>query len=173
MSICAVSIFAVLTETPGMTAPMQANILPPTFQASWPPPQGSETSAPGKVRQMALTMSRLIASLWPGFVARAMSLPLRSRKPSFLVDTRELKRSVASAPPRARIGLEAPPQFANRRTSPKFHNTGMDVISSRSVTGMGLSLQGLRQSDDKFLQVQSSLKTVFGRGDRMHCGILP
>src|SRR6266516_4198823 len=33
-----------------LTAPMQANILPPTFQASWPPPQGSDTSAPGKVR---------------------------------------------------------------------------------------------------------------------------
>src|SRR5215470_17615369 len=51
---------SVLTETPSMTAPTQANILPPTFQASWPPPQGSETSAPGKVLQIALTRLRLI-----------------------------------------------------------------------------------------------------------------
>src|SRR5262245_20593158 len=55
---------SVLTETPGITAPMQANILPPTFQASCPPPQGSDTSAPGNVRQMAFTISRLIASPW-------------------------------------------------------------------------------------------------------------
>jgi hypothetical protein len=45
-----------------MTAPMQANILPPTFQASWPPPQGSDTAAPGSVLQTALTISRLIAA---------------------------------------------------------------------------------------------------------------
>src|SRR5262245_33316349 len=64
MSICAVSMLSVLTETPGITAPMQANILPPTFQASCPPPQGSDTSAPGNVRQMAFTISRLIASPW-------------------------------------------------------------------------------------------------------------
>jgi hypothetical protein len=54
---------SVLTDTPGMTAPMQANILPPTFQASCPPPQGSDTSAPGNARQMALTFLRLIACL--------------------------------------------------------------------------------------------------------------
>jgi hypothetical protein len=51
-----------LTETPGVTVPMQANILPPTFQASCPPPQGSETSAPGKVAQIALTRSRVIGA---------------------------------------------------------------------------------------------------------------
>jgi hypothetical protein len=38
LSIWAVSTLSVLAETPGMTAPMQANSLPPTFQASWPPP---------------------------------------------------------------------------------------------------------------------------------------
>src|SRR5262245_27691549 len=54
---------SVLTETPGMTAPMQANILPPTFQASCPPPQGSDTSAPGNLRQMVFTSFRLICSL--------------------------------------------------------------------------------------------------------------
>jgi hypothetical protein len=42
---------------------MQANILPPTFQASWPPPQGSDTSAPGNFRQMAFTSLRLIVLL--------------------------------------------------------------------------------------------------------------
>src|SRR5262245_30414531 len=52
---------SVLTDTPGITAPMQANILPPTFHASCPPPQGSETSAPGNLRQMALTFFRLMA----------------------------------------------------------------------------------------------------------------
>src|SRR5262245_5706289 len=62
MSICAVSILSVLTETPGMTAPMQANILPPTFQASCPPPQGSDTLAPGNVWQTAFTISRLITT---------------------------------------------------------------------------------------------------------------
>src|SRR5262245_36385421 len=36
ISICAVSMLSVLTETPGITAPMQANILPPTFQALHP-----------------------------------------------------------------------------------------------------------------------------------------
>ena len=46
-SISAVSTLSVFTETPGITAPMHANILPPTFQASWPPPHGSDTSAPG------------------------------------------------------------------------------------------------------------------------------
>jgi hypothetical protein len=52
-------------NTPGMTAPMQANILLPTFQASCPPPQGSDTSAPGKVRQMALTFLRFMrVTLW-------------------------------------------------------------------------------------------------------------
>src|SRR5262245_3715973 len=56
---------SVLTETPGITAPMQPTILPPTFQASCPPPQGSDTSAPGNVRQMAFTISRLIDSPWP------------------------------------------------------------------------------------------------------------
>jgi hypothetical protein len=30
---------SVFTEMPGKTAPTQANILPPTFQASCPPPQ--------------------------------------------------------------------------------------------------------------------------------------
>src|SRR5215203_2916879 len=53
---------SVLTETPGTTAPMHANILPPTFHASWPPPQGTDTSAPGNARQMAFTISRLIGS---------------------------------------------------------------------------------------------------------------
>src|SRR5215469_8265347 len=53
---------SVFTDTPGVTAPIQANILPPTFQASCPPPHGSDTLAPGKLPQMALTMSRLIAS---------------------------------------------------------------------------------------------------------------
>src|SRR4030095_6755457 len=43
-----------------MVAPMQPNILPPTFQASWPPPQGSDTSAPGNVLQMAFTILRLM-----------------------------------------------------------------------------------------------------------------
>src|SRR5215207_4737927 len=56
---------SVLTETPGTTAPMHASILPPTFHASWPPPQGSDTSAPGKARQMAFTISRLIGSSFP------------------------------------------------------------------------------------------------------------
>src|SRR5689334_4502599 len=65
MSICAVSTLSVLTETPGIVAPMQANILPPTFQASWPPPQGSDTSAPGNARQIALTISRLIETRYP------------------------------------------------------------------------------------------------------------
>src|SRR5204863_3666545 len=58
--ISAVSTLSVLTDTPGMTARMQANILPPTFQASCPPPQGSDTSAPGNLRQMALTFFRLM-----------------------------------------------------------------------------------------------------------------
>src|SRR5262245_44597982 len=53
---------SVFTDTPGVTAPIQANILPPTFQASCPPPHGSDTLAPGKLRQMALTSSRLMAS---------------------------------------------------------------------------------------------------------------
>jgi integrase len=34
----AVSMLSVLADTPGMMAPMQANILPPTFRASCPPP---------------------------------------------------------------------------------------------------------------------------------------
>jgi hypothetical protein len=34
MSIDAVSMLSVLTATPGVIAPMEANILPPTFQAS-------------------------------------------------------------------------------------------------------------------------------------------
>src|SRR5215203_2976915 len=58
---------SVLTETPGTTAPMHANILPPTFHASWPPPQGSDTSAPGNARQMAFTISRLIGSFFPSY----------------------------------------------------------------------------------------------------------
>src|SRR5262249_41202363 len=53
---------SVFTDTPGVIAPIQANILPPTFQASCPPPQGSDTLAPGKPRQMALTLLRLMAS---------------------------------------------------------------------------------------------------------------
>ena len=44
--------------------PTTANILPPIFHASWPPPpepdvQGSDTSAPGRVAQWALTRVRV------------------------------------------------------------------------------------------------------------------
>src|SRR5262245_24741830 len=70
---------SVLTETPGITAPIQANILPPTFQASCPPPQGSDTSAPGKHRQMALTVLRLILPL------RAASSRLLADRPPTLI----------------------------------------------------------------------------------------
>src|SRR5262245_48054296 len=54
-----------------MTAPIQANILPPTFQASCPPPQGSDTSAPGNLRQMALTFLRLMVLPCPSCTLRS------------------------------------------------------------------------------------------------------
>ena len=51
---------------------MQANILPPIFQASWPPPQGSDTSAPGKVlAQPTLRdfFGRFLCAFWWGAVS--------------------------------------------------------------------------------------------------------
>src|SRR6185312_9482767 len=57
-SISAASTSRHLTATPGATAPISANILPPTFQASWPPPHGSETSAPGRSLQISATRWR-------------------------------------------------------------------------------------------------------------------
>ena len=59
----AVSALSVLTLTPCVLAPVTANILPPTFQASCPPPQGSETCAPGRAAQIAVTVWRLIPAL--------------------------------------------------------------------------------------------------------------
>src|SRR5690349_3608310 len=75
---------SVFTDTPGVTAPIQANILPPTFQASCPPPQGSDTLAPGKPRQMALTLLRLMAS--PTICAvRFLPGPAHSRSQAMLL----------------------------------------------------------------------------------------
>ena len=42
----------------------------PTFQASCPPPHGSDTSAPGNIRQIAFTFFRLIAWAIPSHRAR-------------------------------------------------------------------------------------------------------
>lgn len=46
------------TATPEPCVPILANILPPIFQASWPPPQGSVKVAPGRDWQMVLIVSR-------------------------------------------------------------------------------------------------------------------
>lgn len=78
MSISAVSMLSVLTEMPLVTDPIQANILPPTFQASWPPPQGSDFSAPGKGAQMAWTSSRnVIRASYTTFGNKANACKLR------------------------------------------------------------------------------------------------
>src|SRR5262245_38887158 len=113
-----------------MTAPIQANILPPTFQASCPPPQGSDTSAPGKHRQMALTVLRLILPLR---AASSRLLAQVDRRPShhhdeaargslFEAAQQALPKSKNPQPMRAPLRCRPqfwPPQTGNFRAHPK------------------------------------------------------
>jgi hypothetical protein len=63
ISSTAVSMLSVLTDTPGIAAPMQANILPTDLAGVVSSAPGIGHLAPGNLRPMELTSLRLIASL--------------------------------------------------------------------------------------------------------------
>ena len=125
-----------LDREAGSFEPMQANILPPTFQASCPPPQGSDNRRLGR-SGMALIVSRLIVASRPHYRKLATTPKGEGDRPCAFWQSSEYEREKEPTM-RAR--------FAHYRTN-------FDVVLKKHAR------RRMKQHDVQLLQIRTVLRT--------------